>query len=183
MVVKAGWFDIDGRPGDRTVQQQIRGLDSLWPELPGKTVLDVGCAEGLISFEAARAGAVAVHGVEIVRAHIAVAQRLRGTLPCTFTVANADDYKPVEQYDVVLLLAVLHKLQNPYTAACKFAAACKDLAVIRLPPQKDSIIRDWRTKFQPFDIGEAMTVSGFSLHMVTEGPNDEWTGFFRRSDF
>ena len=50
-----GWFVTDGRAGDRTLAQQLVGLDKI--NVQGATVLDVGCAEGLISIEMAKRGA------------------------------------------------------------------------------------------------------------------------------
>ena len=50
-MTKQGWFSTKGRLGDRTLKQQLMGLDPLFAECKGKTVLDVGCAEGLISIE------------------------------------------------------------------------------------------------------------------------------------
>ena len=56
-----GWFVINHdkaghRDGDRSLEQQMRGLEKLVREVHGKTVLDIGCAEGLISMALVRAG-------------------------------------------------------------------------------------------------------------------------------
>lgn len=40
-----GWFTTEGRPGDRTFEQQLLGLDRLFTECEGKTVLDVGAGD------------------------------------------------------------------------------------------------------------------------------------------
>jgi hypothetical protein len=39
-------------------------------------------------------------------------------------------------FDVVLLLAVLHKLRDPSAACARFARQARDLCVVRLPPAK-----------------------------------------------
>jgi 2-polyprenyl-3-methyl-5-hydroxy-6-metoxy-1,4-benzoquinol methylase len=70
-----GWFTTAERPGDRTLDQQLCGLDGLQHECAGKTVLDVGCAEGLISHYLARLGARSVYGIEIVPGHVDMANR------------------------------------------------------------------------------------------------------------
>jgi len=101
--VNKGWFSTPGRPGDRTLDQQLNGR--LFMEARGKTVLDVGCAEGLISIELAKAGAIAVHGVEIVPEHVKVANKLRGDLPITFEVGDANVWQPKRNYDIVIALA------------------------------------------------------------------------------
>ena len=111
--VNKGWFSTPGRPGDRTLDQQLNGLDRLFMEARGKTVLDVGCAEGLISIELAKAGAIAVHGVEIVPEHVKVANKLRGDLPVTFEVGDANVWQPRRSYDIVIALALLQKVSPP----------------------------------------------------------------------
>ena len=177
---KLGWFTTPGRLGDRTLESQLIGLDRLLTECAGQTVLDVGCAEGLIGMELARRGAQLVHGVEVVAGHIDVARELRGDLPCSFEVDNANTYEPRGQFDIVLMLAVLHKLKDP-TAACKrFAAAARKTVVIRLPPY-GLVIVDARSNEVPHDIGLAMADAGFTLDEVVAGPREEWLGYFRRT--
>lgn len=181
--VKKGWFHTDGRLGDRTIDEQLIGLGPLLAEASGKTVLDVGCAEGLIAFELAKAGATMVRGIEIIVRHLKVAERLKAGLPCEFAVGDANIYNPAvnfeREYDIVLLLAILHKLQNPVGACRCLATAAKSLCVIRLPPT-GPIIVDQRSAYETHDIGQVMTEIGFRLEQVTVGPFSEWCGYFRR---
>lgn len=176
---KLGWFTTPGRLGDRTLESQMIGLERLFSECAGKSILDIGCAEGLLSIECVRAGSVSAHGVEIVPGHIEVARELAGELPCTFEVANANFYTPSVQVDFVLLLAVLHKLKDPSTACKLFASAAKEMVVIRLPPY-GTVIIDQRSENVPHDIGAAMEEAGFTLDQVVLGPLDEWLGYFKR---
>jgi hypothetical protein len=183
MADKVGWFTTEKRPGDRTLVQQTTGLEPLFKHLgkrdPPLTLLDVGCAEGLITMACFDHGAIACHGVEIVPGHVDVANKLRGGRACTFEVGDANDWKPQRQYDVVLLLATLHKLREPLEACKRFAAAARSLVVIRLPPG-GPVIRDERTNFYPFDIGACMV--GFDLlEAGPTGPFGEWMGYFERA--
>lgn len=176
------WFAINGAAGDRTLKQQIKGLGDLRDRIAGKTLLDVGCAEGLISTYLFDQGATAVHGIEVRPDFVEVATALRGDRAVTFEVADANDYEPVREYDIVILLAVLHKLRDP-TAACKrFAAAARHMVVLRLPPKGAPTIIDERSNSEKHDIGRAMTDSGFQLKNAGFiGPRDEWMGYYERT--
>lgn len=175
------WFSIDGNPGDRTLKQQLKGLGDLRDRVPDKSVLDIGAAEGLISIYLVDHGATAVHGIEMRPDFVEVANRLRGDRACTFEVADANDYAPVSQYDIVIMLAVLHKLRDP-TAACKrFAAAAREMVVLRLPPKGALIITDDRSGGKKHDIGRAMQASGFMLKNAHyEGPKGEFMAYYER---
>ncbi len=175
------WFTINGAAGDRTLKQQLKGLGDLRDRVTSKTVLDVGCAEGLISMYLFDHGAAAVHGLEVRPDFIDVANDLRGDRACTFEVADANDYAPVRQYDIVIMLAVLHKLRDP-TAACKrFAAAAREMVVLRLPPKGALVVTDDRSKGEKHDIGRAMTSSGFQLKNANyDGPKGEFMAYYER---
>ena len=176
-----GWFVTEGRDGDRTLEQQMIGLEQLFREVHGKTVLDAGAAEGLISIELAKAGAIQCVGLEIVAGHVEVGQALIGELPVTLHVANLNHYD-VSQHgsaDMVLALAVLHKLKDPSAVCAALARQCNDLFVIRLPPS-GAVIVDDRSNRVPHDIGAVMEASGFTMESMTTGPFDEWLAYFRK---
>lgn len=176
-----GWFVTDGRPGDRTLEQQIIGLDPLFSHVAGKTVLDVGCAEGLIAMECVRRGAAYATGVEIVPKHVEVGQRLAEKLPCELVIGDANVWEPDSLYDVVLLLAILHKLRDPSSACVNLARVAIELCVIRYPASSDGqVIVDERSNRQPHDIGDVMETLGFRIDEVIAGPFDEQTYYYRR---
>jgi len=183
----------------RTLEQQLTGLQDLLDMVEGLTVLDVGCAEGLISVECAKQGARAVYGIELVSEFVAEAKRNAlskmispvhvRAWPCTFIQGDANTWTPApdEQYDVVLLLAILQKLRDP-SAACKRIAKCaRELVVIRLPPGNAPVIIDWRSGMRPHDIEHAMREAGFYLAARADGPmaeagEPEQTLYFVRAD-
>jgi 2-polyprenyl-3-methyl-5-hydroxy-6-metoxy-1,4-benzoquinol methylase len=178
-----GWFDLPDSPGDRTLSQQMTGLGNLIAEVSGKTVLDVGCAEGLIGIECLKAGASHLVGVELVKKHIDKAKVFGRGLECAFFVADANQFRPQKTYDIVLLLAILHKLRNPTEACLRLADAASDLCVIRMGiNSKNQVISDPRSEFEPHDIGAAMESLGFSVECVAEGPFGEATWYYRRGE-
>jgi SAM-dependent methyltransferase len=176
-----GWFIRDGALGDRTLEQQLKGLQPLLASAEDKTILDVGCAEGLISLALADAGARYVHGIEMRPDFVDVARSLRGPRPAEFTCADANEYKPQRRYDIVIMLAVLHKLRDPTAACMRFADAATHCCVIRLPPEKAPLIVDNRSGNRPHDIQYAMQRAGFKLSTVTRSHFDEWCGYFWRT--
>jgi len=175
-----GWFVTPDRPGDRTLEQQLEGLGSLTASVSGKTILDVGCAEGLIGHELARRGALLVHGLDFVETAVLTARELAGDLPCDFFHEDANEYEPKLQYDIVLLLAVLHKLKNPTEACTRLASAARELCVIRMGLTGRETIVDGRSEYNPHYIGKAMRRMGFEMTEMTEGPLAEETWYYRR---
>jgi len=74
---RKGWFKTAAQDGDRTLEEQLLGLDALAPLKPKADILDLGCAEGLILLHLMRAhGARHGAGVSIVPGEIAMAKRL-----------------------------------------------------------------------------------------------------------
>ena len=87
---------------DRTLAQQMMGLDRLFAEIEGKDVLDVGCAEGLLSIECAKAGADVV-GIEIraQAVHDAMAAVNRDPIArqrVSVSQADANFYDPLDEF-------------------------------------------------------------------------------------
>ena len=172
------WF---GPGGDRTLAQQLIGLDVLRARVPGCSVLDVGCAEGAISLQLCDDGAAAVHGIEIRPDFVDAANAARGDRAALFEVANAETYTPKRPYDFVLMLAVLHKLSDPTAAVARLAAAAQRIVVVRLPPRHAPKVYDARSGFVLHDIDRVLRDCGFKHLHFTKGAFDEWTGYYLRN--
>jgi 2-polyprenyl-3-methyl-5-hydroxy-6-metoxy-1,4-benzoquinol methylase len=100
---------------------RMRGLEFLLERSAGRTVLDIGCNEGLIAYEFARHGARLVHGLERDGQRVRFARRLFRDVPIEsrFERANvalsgaAFDERYdwlLPSYDIVLFLGVYHHL-------------------------------------------------------------------------
>ena len=97
-----------------------------------------------------------------------------------FDVADVNRYEPVRDYDIVIMLAVLHKLKRPSDACMRFANAAREMVVIRLPPKTAPVIIDERSDWQPFDMDFAMKCAGFYRFLTTKGHLGEWCGYYSR---
>lgn len=135
-----GWFKIPGlRPeGDRTIAEQSLGLEDALAEARDKSVLDLGCAEGAISKQFAEAGAVLVVGIESLAAHLEIARRWCSGFPqVRFENSYLQDWipahEPPEQFDIVLILGIVHKLPDPSIPLDWAARATRDLLLYRGP--------------------------------------------------
>ena len=179
--VKKGWFSTAGRPGDRDLADQLKGIGWLFENCAHKTVLDAGCAEGLISIAAAEHGALAVHGVEIVSEHVRVGNKLRGDLPVTLEVADLNTWRPKRDYDIVIGLAILQKLRDPSAVARALSDAAREAVIFRLPPANAPIVIDDRSGNRPHNIASVMYNNGFTLlDSGYTGHLGEWVGRWGR---
>lgn len=182
------WFG-----GHRTVEQQMTGLDQLWPRVKGKTVLDLGCAEGDIAFRCAAEGAANVIGLEH-RAD-AVEKFNRGArergLHATAFVVDLNVWplprRTFGGFDVILMLAILHKLRKPADQLMRFLASADETATVVLRTRRRDwpVLRDERSGPLPQDIRFCMYDHGFNLVHEDDGPVDngeppEWVGIFER---
>lgn len=176
------WFHFEGRGGDRTLDQQMQGLSLLMRNVKNATVLDVGCAEGLITIEMAKAGAIALHGIEIRRQAVLDANDLRGDLPVTFEMGDANTWTPARHYDVLVLLAILHKLKQPKETLNRLLHyGSPDLIVIRLPPHSENpVVHDARSGNKKIDLWPVLNKHGYKTLHVTAGYLNEWIGYYRK---
>lgn len=187
MPQKRGWFTMEGRLGDRTLEQQMMGLAPLLKLLPGKSVLDLGCAEGLISMEAARVGARQVDAVDYHAEFIDVAAGLpvpEGAVQPRFvhydlqqTKWLPDEFLP--KYDVILALAVIHKMTDPRSFAHHIAEAASDLVVVRLPKGSNGLFRGKHSGVK-CDLRNVLVAHGFRFWMDELGPNRERVHYWKR---
>jgi SAM-dependent methyltransferase len=185
-----GWFEIPGvQHGDRTLDEQLLGLDAALAEAAGKRVLDLGCAEGLIAARFIEAGAQLVHGVEIRPQFLVAAQSIAGrghpNLGHGLTVDFGDLNEGLPKwlappYDMVLALAILHKLRYPTVALQRMAKACLGLLVIRLPLGSQGEFGSKHFRNQRCDLRAELPALGFRLERDAEGPRGERVHYWRR---
>lgn len=190
MIIKAGprgWFKIDGvRDGDRTLAEQMMGLQHALDDCKGKRVLDLGCAEGLISREFARAGAREVIGIELLQPHLDMAKKVcKGLKNVRFICAHLDDYikgrESIErEYDIVLALGIIHKLHKPEIPLRFAAKVCKDLLVFRAPAKKyNGMIKSKHTD-SFVNVPKVLASEGFVEEALIPGVRGEAAQYWRR---
>jgi SAM-dependent methyltransferase len=184
-----GWFEIPGvQEGDRTLADQMKGLAAAMEASRGKRVIDLGCAEGLIAIEFARAGASHVTGLELNPPLLEAAQRLRDALPpeerqrLYFHRDDVSEWSRRHrrgEFDVVLALAIIHKLAEPTRALRACAESAKELVVIRLPKGSKGV---FATKHHNSycDVNATMPRHGFRLDRSEPGPHGEIVQYWRR---
>lgn len=186
--MRKGWFRVLGvQDGDRTLDDQLKGLDPAIAASKGKTVLDLGCAEGLVAGAFADAGADHVLGAEWVDASVNVGRALMRGKPVTILRADLNDGATLNwisglDFQVCLMLAILHKLREPGVLLRTVARRRPELIVVRLPPATAPLIVDKRSGNRPCDVKVNLETHGYALEQVTRGHFDEWCGYFRRQD-
>jgi predicted RNA methylase len=182
--MRKGWFRIDGvQEGDRTVGEQMRGVEKALAECHGKTVLDLGAAECLIARQFAIAGAKHVHAVEILADHLAVAAEVVKGL--TNVSLQQGDLKTLEPqpvtFDIVLALGVAHKLKHPEIGIRYAATASHDLVLVRMSRQTENGIlcsKHWKTNC--CNVRDEMKAAGFVLESIEPGPREETVHYYRK---
>ena len=182
--MRKGWFKIDGvQQGDRTLEDQMAAVRPALKGARGKTVLDIGCAEGLISREFAKAGAT-VFGFDTQLGHLKVAREVCAGLPVRFMqidLAKASVDKT--RYDIVLALAVIQKLEHP-DIGVKFAArSCASLLLIRSGSRgRRGLIHSKRIPTNVCDSHTLLVAEGFDLETVVPGGKEfpEEVEYWRR---
>ena len=182
-----GWFKVKGiRPhGDRTLAEQMIGLDLALQAAVGKSVLDLGCAEGLISREFALAGATEVLGIELLYEHLEVAKKVCKDVPqVTFmrenltTLANAVEVP--SQFDIVLALGIIHKIKDP-TMAMRFAArSCKELLAFRPPAYAQNGMVKSKHSDSYVNVSAVMIAEGFREGETIAGVRGESVQYWHR---
>lgn len=190
--MKKGWFIIDGvQHGDRTVEHQLKGLETVSESFRGKAVLDLGSAEGLIGKHAVQAwGAARVDGVTAIGYEIDEALKQCSGLPQRFVLWDLRNDLPglnqflEERYDVVLALSILHKLRKPLECLEWAIEKAGELVVIRLPAP---VIQDQRSFMVPTPVREWMNARpDFELLAEPEtciepvSRRPEWMGIWKR---
>ena len=181
-MIKTRWYKNTGfGEGDRTLEGQIKGLESL--DVRDSTVLELGAAEGLMTKWLLEKDAMFVHAVEIVPEHVEVAHKVLKNWKdhYEFTRADLNTWRTDSKYDVVMALAVFHKCRDPGLVCRELSRAAYRLLVIRNPPIHPTTIIDHRSDFKPFDLRKILEEEGWRLDRTTNGPNNEPTTFWVRA--
>jgi hypothetical protein len=136
--MRKGWFKWPGvQDGDRTLEEQLRGLEPALAACRDMTVLDLGAAECMISAAFARAGAARVTAIEMVPDHVTVGRKVCAGLPVDIIQAELSgyiqDHPQAKQYDIVLALGIAHKLHEPGALLSFAARSCRAILVFRGP--------------------------------------------------
>lgn len=185
--MRKGWYKIPGvQDGDRTVEDQLKGLGAALAAAKGKTVLDLGTAEGLVAREFAIAGAGLVLGCECLRDHVNIGRALVRGLPVTLLEADLNEPSTHNwisglEFDVALMLGILHKLKEPGVLIRTVARRQPALIVVRLPPETAPVIVDKRSGNRPCNVQANLETHGYALERVERGHFEEWCGYFRRA--
>ena len=99
-----------------TIQQRLSGLKQLLEIAQGKSVLDIGCAEGLIAYEFVKAGASYICAVEKDIKDAALAKKILARaqafcdIICTDVIENYEIIS--DKFDIVLYLGVQHHFEK-----------------------------------------------------------------------
>lgn len=183
MVNRFGWFDMPGvQRGERTLQEQLMGMRAAFAEAKDKRVLDVGSAEGLIAKAMLEAGACSVECIESNPDYVAEARRQLKGLPAVVHRWDLNNgLISGGEADIVLLLAILHKLKQPLVLLGQVLARTRaPLLVIRYPRNCDGILLDGRSHNQPQDVPGFLTRHGYQNTHSEMGPRRELVAYFRK---
>lgn len=181
-----GWFIIPGvQNGDRTIEEQMVAVKPALDECSGKTVLDLGCAEGLMSYEFIKAGALRVVGLEYCAEHVTIGQELFKEPNLNIRHHDLNRLPGIVMFDIVLALGVVHKLYDP-GAGLTYAARCaRNLLLLRSGrgQRKDGRIYGKQYPYKSCDPKAILTKHGFALEKIVDGlPQwDEPTQYWRRA--
>lgn len=182
-----GWFKMRGRQGARTLAEQMEGLQPALAECAGKSVLDLGCAEGLIALEFARAGATNILGIEAQPRFIEVAQGLAFPDGCEakFQRVNLKRVTPDDAipHDIVLCLAIIHKLKHPEIGLRFAARSARDLLLLRSGAGSIDGIIYGKYSRTPCDSAAVLRNEGFTLERTCDGAEgrDQPVEYWRRT--
>jgi len=177
-----GWFDIPGvRKGRRTLAEQMTGLETAIASAFGKTVLDIGCAEGLIAIEFARAGAQ-VTAIERFDVHYLLADKLVRDYNIELIQTDIMEWETERTFDIVLALAIVHKMWSVEKAVNAITARARDLVIFRWPSW---ITADFELTSKHDRTSTAVNMSellsrNFRLEQTVMGPRCEAVQYWRR---
>lgn len=181
----ANWFKTKYNKGFRTLVEQMLGLDKAIKEAKGKSVIDLGCAEGFISKEFLKAGAKFLLGIDQIGPYVTEAVKVcTGFKNSKFINLNLYDYiksSDKDKYDIVLALAIIQKARNPKDFLVLAIESCSPggLIVIRYPIGQDKGLVKSKFNDNICNILETMSSNGFVSEGQLPGPRGEMVEYWR----
>lgn len=175
-----------GLGGRWSPELRMSGLERLAGTCSGKSILDLGTAEGLVAYRFLRQGAALLHGFDIVPERIEAARHICGEFPgAAFWSGDISDWRSfrakhaenlLAHYDIVLYLGVHHHLPDAgRDSALEGAAAMsRDILALRTP---DACYEEKR-------VADKLLNLGFWLSEERRNPDGQELGtlrVFRRS--
>ena len=137
-------FGLNGRRFGTDIKKRLDGFKFLLDNVKGKSVLDIGCAEGLISLEFAKAGASLIHGFDLQDISIKHANLIfsDSEINTEYKFKQFDFNYPnklkeiphlLDSYDIVLFLGIYHHLKLPQAKSIldKTFQLSKEYVVVR----------------------------------------------------
>ena len=162
--------------GSQAINRLV-ALQDVIADAADRTVLDLGCAEGLITEQFLQAGARQVTAFDIRPGRIAAARRLMPTPRARFEVGDLADWNGFEcrhrllpGYDIVLFLGVYQHLPRASRAAALRGAAERALYrfALRAPAEMlgeiDAVLRSAGLVMISEKRGNGLGVSRFRLY-------------------
>lgn len=132
-----------GLLGKWPVTERLAGLSAVLDSVRGRSVLDLGCAEGVIARACLDHGAVAIHGFELDASRIATCRQLNPEPLAHFLPGSVSPWSELIQqtptlraaYDVVLHLGLHHHLPVRERRAVLTGALerCREVFALRTP--------------------------------------------------
>lgn len=187
------WFTIDGlQTGRYALKDRLFALNAVRDKADGASVLDLGCAEGLLSkWLADQCGAKTIHGIDKYEPYVAMARNVMRGYDAAYWQADFCFFTAwlerfggelLPGYDIVLALRVAQKIARPVEFVRTAARLAKGYFVIQVPCNASGVMVDRRSRNIPVDM---KTILGkeFALIDCDVRPmhvDHEFTGTFQR---
>lgn len=159
------------------LEERIQGLGILGANAEGRSVLDLGCAEGLVSQWLVDHGATGALGFDYNKTRVRKGNQMTGP-NIVLSIADLATIKPLgRSFDIVLLLAILQKMREPKRLLDYAIQHSHEWLAVRTP---SPIICDKRSDFRRINIKEHVCSAGFEWIFVVTKPI--YVGVFRRTE-
>lgn len=179
-----GWFEIPGvQTGERDLKERVTPLRPLLRFVKGASILDLGCAEGLISKWLVDEGrARIVHGLDKHPPYLETARAVmpRDRYKAKFDECDFDHFERdaaalglLKGYDVVLMLNVAQKLKDPKKFLLAGAKLATNYFVFSGPAK---VIDDIRSNNVRVKVEKELRAIGFALIHFDPGRRDAKRG-------